>query len=684
MITTIMRQDWQRLWSAPLLWVLAAVLAFAQAWLSLLLLQDYQPLQSALLSLENPPGVTDLVIIPQLRLSAWLTLLALPVLGMRALSEERRHNTLALLLSAPLPLPNLVLGKFCALWLAAALFSLFACLPALSLLPWVGLDLGKLASAGLGMLSLSAAACAIALYTSSLSAQPALAALITLAFYALIWLLSLSLGETSSALLPFARFDRLLNGLVTSTDASYFLLVTLLFLGLTVQRLDRLRLGRAQRWSGLVWLLLWPLCIGQLLWLTHQHLDGRSDWSNGARNTLNPRSQTLVAQLTGPVQVTAYARPIPALQRAIESLLERYRQFYPHFNLRIVDPDTVPDELKQRGIEQQGALYIEYAGRSTVVTRPTEAAFSSGIARLLHSHLPRIALLHGHGERALHGSAGDSWSNFAQALERDGLAVETLDFNQALQVPSSIALLVIAGPRTALLSGEVTAVQNYLGEGRNLLWLSDLGTQDGLTPLAEQLGVQRLPGQVVDAEVSKLGITDPTTVAISQYGEHRSVAKLNTVSLLPSVQALAARRDLNWQVTPLLLTQERTWTETSPISGHIRYEPAQGERAGPLSLGFALERPSTDTRHPQRVVVIGDSDFLSNRYLGSGGNQALGLSLMHWLVNQDNLLGIDSRPAPDVSMQLEQHTLTLLGLLHLLLVPISLLALAGWRAWQRR
>jgi len=82
-------------------------------------------------------------------------------------------------------------------------------------------------------------------------------------------------------------------------------------------------------------------------------------------------------------------------------------------------------------------------------------------------------------------------------------------------------------------------------------------------------------------------------------------------------------------------------------------------------------------------MVIGDGDFLSNTYLGNGGNLNLGLSLMRWLTRDDSLIDIPARPVSDKQLNLTPFSGILIALTFLVLLPL-LLTLAGLAIWWRR
>ena len=113
MIRLIAAREWRGLFLSPLAWTLLAVTQALLAWIFIILVNDFQNAQGRLAGLEHvPAGVTDLVVAPLFRVTAWALLLLTPLLTMRLFSEERRTGTLDLLLSAPVSASQIVLGKY--------------------------------------------------------------------------------------------------------------------------------------------------------------------------------------------------------------------------------------------------------------------------------------------------------------------------------------------------------------------------------------------------------------------------------------------------------------------------------------------------------------------------------------------------------------------------------------------
>jgi ABC-2 type transport system permease protein len=248
MIFTIAIRELKNLFLSPLAWAIMAVLQLILAYLFLSQLDTFMLLQPRLAGIEGAPGVTDIVVAPLLQTSGFLMLLVAPAITMRVFSDERRNRTLSLLLSAPVSMTDIVLGKFLGVTLFfLLLLALLAAMP-LALYAGTTLDAGKLAAGLLGLALLLAAIAAIGVFMSSLTEQPVVAAISTLGLLMMLWIIDWSgdSGEGMTDLLPYlslkTHFESFLKGLFSTTDVAYYLLLIATFLILGIRRLDQQRL----------------------------------------------------------------------------------------------------------------------------------------------------------------------------------------------------------------------------------------------------------------------------------------------------------------------------------------------------------------------------------------------------------------------------------------------------------
>ena len=111
---TIATRELRSLFLSPLAWsILGAVQVIFGWFFAVLVYWFLQPeIQSNLASNPNAPGLTAMVVGSLLDWIGIVSLLITPLLTMRLISEERRNQTLPLLLSAPVSMTSIILGKF--------------------------------------------------------------------------------------------------------------------------------------------------------------------------------------------------------------------------------------------------------------------------------------------------------------------------------------------------------------------------------------------------------------------------------------------------------------------------------------------------------------------------------------------------------------------------------------------
>lgn len=245
MIRLLALRELRSLFAMPSTWFVLAVLQFVFAWFFLARLEAFLEVQPQLAQLANPPGVTITVAAPLFNTVALVLMMLVPMFTMRLLAEERRSQTLTLLLAAPLSGRHIVLGKFFGLLAFLALLIAVVPLMLYSLALGTPLDHGLMLSNLLGLLLLAASFTALGLYISALTAQPVIAAIGALALLVGLWLADIGATAEQSpwhALSPLNHFQNFNSGLLDSGDAAYFVLFTAAFLLLAMKRLHNNRI----------------------------------------------------------------------------------------------------------------------------------------------------------------------------------------------------------------------------------------------------------------------------------------------------------------------------------------------------------------------------------------------------------------------------------------------------------
>ncbi|HVY07092.1 MAG TPA: ABC transporter permease [Burkholderiales bacterium] len=246
MIRTIVAKELRTLFASPLAWVVLAFLQLVLAWIFLTRLDYFLSVQSQLARVPNAPGLTEIAVVPMFGIASIILMMSVPLLTMRLIAEERRNKTMALLMSAPISMTQIVVGKFLATFVFLAMVCGLIALMALSLLSGGNLDFGLLLSNLVGMLLLTGSFAAIGLFVSCLTTHPVVAAIGSLAALLGLWLMNIAATDPGSLLHLYSllkHFEGFMNGTVAVTDLLYFALLTAVFLILSIRRLDADRLS---------------------------------------------------------------------------------------------------------------------------------------------------------------------------------------------------------------------------------------------------------------------------------------------------------------------------------------------------------------------------------------------------------------------------------------------------------
>ncbi|MFK5968918.1 MAG: Gldg family protein [Candidatus Marithrix sp.] len=471
-----------------------------------------------------------------------------------------------------------------------------------------------------------------------------------------------------------------------------------------------------------IFTILLFVVVGLIAWLSNQY-ELTSDWTLNNRHSLSETSQKLLQTFTDPITITVYVDNDNNLRRSIKDLIERYQQHKTDIKLRFVDPFAVPGEVRERGIKVNGELIIDYKKRSEHVQDVTEQNITSALQRVARTEERLIVFLEGHGERTVNNTSDHDLSQWANLLTNSGFKVQPLNFGQMVAIPANTSVLVIPSPRRNLLPTEINLITNYVDNGGSLLWLLDPTVPlQGLETLATKFGLTVQPGMIVDPISRFLGVNNPAIVSVTTTGYNTNHPITNGfedyLTLFPQASGLIVEPPENWVEIPLLTSHPQAWSETGDMEGTVEYNQ-ETDINGPLNIAFALihedlehdeepyedehgneiDNPEEETAEiditkdipaeeiensrEQRVVIVGDGDFLSNAFLQYGGNVDLGIKVMNWLAEDDIFINVPIKTAIDLSLDLSPNTAIFLGVFFLFILPITLISI-GIIIWLKR
>lgn len=442
------------------------------------------------------------------------------------------------------------------------------------------------------------------------------------------------------------------------------------------------------RIQNIIFVVLLLTVIALLGWLsTRYHF--QSDWTATSRNTLSEASIALAKEMEGPVEILAFAREIGVVRQSIIEMISRYQRYKNDIKLTFINPETSPDKIREHDVSLEGELVISYAGKKENLQNLTEQGLTNVLQRLARGSDRWLVFLEGHGERSTKNIANHDISEWTKQLQNKGFNIQPLNLSASPYIPDNIATLIIASPQSNLLPGETNVIRDYIDKGGNLLWLAEPDSLYGLAPIAEQLGINFHQGVIVEPSTQLLGISDPRIALVGKYSPHPITQGFETLTLFPLTAGMDVTDKEGWENTILLNTLERSWLETSPVTDSVTFDPQQ-DISGPITLGVTMTRTlpvetgaEELTTGEQRITIIGDGDFLSNSYLGNGGNLELGINIINWLSHDDRFIAIPPKVATDQHLELSTVDQVIIALAALILIPGGLLV-TGVVIWLKR
>jgi len=622
----------------------------------------------SLLALKSPRGGTYVnlaegLVRPLVSTMVLLVVLLIPAVTMRLFSPEFRSGRYDLIISWPVPDHTWVFGK----WLSAAVTSAVMLLTA-SLYFWVvwffqSPELGPVLTSTLGLLIMAGALGAWGTLASVLYSHQMLAyfqALLLIIGFFMVGLLERALpgvfGAIARELSFLSHFERFTWGVLDSRDLVFFVLVTAVPLFIATAVLAGRRLPAGKRPA--IWTPpLLAVAASVVIYLLALNLPVTWDLTTNKRYSLAPQTvQILEAladdldRLEGVDEVTVYGfyQRIDPAYDATEVLLKACAQHSSRFRYRMLDPEVELEQVYKYGVTVSRTIIVEAGDRYSLLLQPGESALINAVYRQVSGTRPVVCHLLGHGEHLLDSGERPGYSNYAAVLSSQGYDLRPLYMSEMGTVPAACDVLIIAGPRVDPDPSEIVAIDAFLARGGAVLALFDPPTAEAWATWLNTYHL-KLTGDVIisaDGAGNQFGTGPRTAVITDGYGDHEIARSLKGIStLFPMAQPvglMGGEPEGHLKGAILITSSGYSWAESDPntrFTGTPGYDDGE-DAPGPLPLAILLEIQPDPEASPGRMVVMGNSEFLSNANLGLGGNRDLLLNTVGWLAREESLIGL--------------------------------------------
>ena len=445
----------------------------------------------------------------------------------------------------------------------------------------------------------------------------------------------------------------------------------------------------------------------------------RLDLTDSQLFTLSPQSRELVSNLPETMKVWLFSKEQNIQDR---ELLDNYHRQSNKFKFEYVDPQLKPGIAEKFGVKDYGEVYLEFQNKRQVVQiiseneRLSEVKLTARLQQITSSKTAKIYFLQGHGEHPLSASKG-AISQAIQGLIDKNFITSGLNLAEQPQVPDDAAVIVVAGPQKELLTGEITALQNYLNRGGNLLLMIDPNTNPKIDTILKDWGVRLDDRLAIDTSGANLQL-GPAAILVTEYGQHPITKDFGkNISVYPLTRPLEIDSVSGIESMVLLKTKPypSSWAESDQKSEKLEFNEGK-DLKGPLTLGVALTRKLSNQTSPtptpiptnsptpiptnsptpipinspatakeSRLVVFGNSNFAVDGLFGQQLNGDVFLNSVSWLSQQDQqLLSIRPKEPKNRRIIISTFQANLLTISALFLLPLIGLVTGFIIWWKRR
>jgi ABC-2 type transport system permease protein len=697
-ILRIARIELSQLFYSPVAWIVLLVFIFQSGWQYVSLLERMEMAQQMGQISNNLTNVFFSGfsgLFPKMQEYLYLYI---PLLTMGLISRETHSGSIKLLYSSPIRVFDIVIGKYLAMIAyCLVLITVLLTIGVISLFTIDHASFSYIFSGIIGLYLLICAYSAIGLFMSSLTSYQVVAAISTLVVLAALkfigglWQDINFVRDITYFLSISGRAEESINGLLGSNDMLYFVIVIILFLGLTLLKLEFERrtislLQKIVRYVGFIALMLligYVSSIPQLMFF--------KDMTLNESRTLTAESKSIIKKKKGPVTITTYINMLdenyffglPQFQNNDRKNFDMYFRYMPQMRMEyvfyyapstnvrlyqenpglndkqlaekmakihnmnfdvILNPKQVNKLIDLKAEQNRSVRTISYNGKQTYLRvyddlfkQPAEKEISAALKRLV-TNTPRVGFVTGHQERNINRSGDRDFKvstmeiSFRYALVNQGFEVKEVSLVTD-KLKDQIDILVIADPTTPFSTTEIANLNDYVAQGGNLLIAAEPGSQRISNPILNMVGVNMVDSVLVQKSEN----FDPSFVFSRVKSKNWSKLVKNSIFFdrdsafvtTPSAAPLEPIPSKGFIKIPILATQSsNTWPIPTPLLSQTKVLIDQRTGHGRDSYTIGYAINRKVSKAEQHIFVIGDADFMSNAELSRQNIRSLNFSFV--------------------------------------------------------
>lgn len=658
---------------------------------------------------------------------AFLFMVTVPILTMRVLAEEKHAKTDQLLLTAPISVGKIVLGKFLALALVYTICIGVICVAPLVLMIFGEVPLAETYVGILGFWLYGLATIAIGTFVSSLTESQVISAVVSFGLIFVGYMMSsiCSVISSSGNLLTkilgcydlYTPLDDFFNGTLSVTGIVYYLSVIALALFLTEQMIQKRRWTISRNMistsvfsTGMIAIVVALTVVVNLIASalpeTYTQIDATSQKLYSITEDTEKYLDTLKDDVTLYVMVNKNSK-----DDNVDRTLQKYASASKHVKVKYVDPNVSPTFAskytdsdvtsnsiivvcgdRSKVIDYNSDIY-EYSYDSSynysVTGYDCEGQVTAAIQYVTSESTTNVYELTGHDESTLSG-------DFSEVFQKRFMNVGSLSLLTVDAIPEDCQALFITAPQSDLSEDDLSKLSQYLGNGGKIYLSIDYSKWNDLTNFKKLLS-----DNSIETTESLLAETDRSYYYQSPFyllpnventEVSSSVAGMTQVFVPYSVGLTYTGED-DSNVTSFMTTSDTTIAKAAANIAAVQSQAdaaniasvQDGDTQGQYSLGIMVTNENGG-----ELCVLGSAMMCTDsaNQIVSGHNATLFNGIVNALVttddgNSDNAVVIAAKDYTVSNLTVSANAMLVYGILWGIFMPIALIII-GIIVWARR
>lgn len=597
--------------------------------------------------------------------------LYIPLLTMGIMSREYSTGSIKLLYSSPISNTQIILGKYLSIVVYSIILCTILAIPILITAAIVdNVVFGLMLTMLLGVFLIILTYGAIGLFMSTMTQYQVVAAICTLVVFAFLNNVGTLLQDVQylrNITFWLAISDRakvFMDGLLSSNNIIYFLLIISIFLAMSIIKLrgERMKRNIGKTINSYLLIILIGVLSGVLFSIPSLRL--YYDATANKINTISKESQDIIGKIDGTVTITTYSNILsqyffkPEYENLDLKKFDNYIRFKPDIKMKYVyywgpassyvyteNPGKTEEELFKiqcdnedynpdrfisykdikhnisaengnfvRVLEDEKGAISYLRKYNDMYREPFETEINAAFKAFIKK-APNIGFVVGHGERSAFEYNESSYRAFStlrsnrNALINQGFRVKEINLDTL--VDKTIDIMIISDMKNGLTENQLKNYNEFVDRGGNLLILGEPRRQDNMNPLIKRFGVEFSYGTIVKSSDGRLDniIESNFTNNVGFISEElKNIAETGYKIMTPSVCAINIVEDKGYEIKPIMQSPSKGFWIESQSTNSLKSKVVDKEEKSNTTMLY-LSKEINDVE--QRVIILGDSDCIS-------------------------------------------------------------------------